>query len=124
MEFAHDDKLIVALILVALDFILGIIAAIKMKTFRLSYISDFLRTDVAFKLVPWFAFYVLALVAGNVDIVIPGLDLGFIAGTIYVTIVAAWVGSILNSLKEIGFPLTKEIPASLAGSENSAPPKD
>ena len=112
------------MILVALDFILGIIAAIKMKTFRLSYISDFLRTDVAFKLVPWFAFYVLALVAGNVDIVIPGLDLGFIAGTIYVTIVATWVGSILNSLKEIGFPLTKEIPASLAGSENSAPPKD
>lgn len=123
VEFAHDDKLVAALIAVALDFFLGVFAAIKMGTFRLSYVADFARNDLIFKLFPWMVFYILALVAGGVDIVIPGLDLGFIAGTIYAGIMVAWVASILDSLKELGFPGAKSLPMAIASKENAAPPK-
>jgi hypothetical protein len=127
VTFAHDDKLTIALIAILLDFLLGVIAAFRLGTFRLSYVYDFARNDVLFKLIPWFIFYVLALVAGGVDIVIPGLDLGLIAGAMYALMLAAWVGSILNSLTELGI----KVPAAqrsaklmLTGSENAAPPKD
>jgi hypothetical protein len=127
VTFAHDDKLTIALIALVLDFLLGVIAAFRLGTFRLSYVYDFARNDVLFKLIPWFIFYVLALVAGGVDIVIPGLDLGLVAGAMYALMLAAWVGSILNSLTELGIkvpPAQRSVRAMLTGSENAAPPKD
>jgi hypothetical protein len=53
-EFFSDDKVRLALVFVVLDVCLGILAAWKLGTVRLSYIADFLRNDVAFKLGPYF----------------------------------------------------------------------
>src|SRR4051794_32557936 len=100
--FAGDTKVHIALLLVLADFIFGVSAAVKTGTFRLSYVSDFFRNDILFKLLPYFTLYVLALVAGNEEIIIPGLDFGLLAGAAYATAVAAWVASILGSLREIG----------------------
>lgn len=124
--FAHDNKVHVALILVAADLILGVIAAFKAGNFRFSYLADFLRNDILFKLLPYFAMYVLALVSGGVDIVIPGLDFGFLAGAAYATLVAAIGASILNSVYELKIIPKKPqaLALAVAGSENSAPPKD
>ena len=124
-QFFHDDKVGVALLLITLDFVLGVIAAFKLGTFRLSYVSDFARNDIAFKLAPYLALYAGAVVAGDQDFLIEGLDLGLAAGAFYATIVLAWVGSILNSLAEIRGPsgiLTAR--TAIAGAENAAPPKD
>lgn len=122
--FFHDDKVKAALLLVTLDFIFGVIAAVKLGTLRLSYLADFLRNDILFKLVPYFLMYVAALVAGGVDIVIPGFDLGAVAGVTYAAVVIAWVASILASLRALGFqqgaPLKVE---TVLGAENAAPPK-
>lgn len=119
LTFAHDDKLKIAVIVLLLDFILGVVAAVKTKTFRLSYIYDFAKTDVLFKMVPWLAFYVLALIAGGTDIVIPGLDLGFVAGSMYALMLAAWVGSILSSLATLGIAV--KLPTALTGGEKTVP---
>ena len=112
LEFANDTKVHIALFLVAADFLLGVVAAFRSGNFRMSYIADFLRKDILGKLVPYFVFYALALVAGQVDVVIPGLDFGVLAGAAYVTLVAALTGSILNSVREIGMtndqPQTKQ----------------
>jgi hypothetical protein len=100
--FWNDGKVEILAILVALDFLLGVIAAIKLRIFRLSYVSDFVRKDVIFKVGGYLLVYAGAVYAGEADIIIDGLDLGVIAGAVYVVIVAAMVGSILNSLREIG----------------------
>lgn len=119
--FALDDKVHILLILLMLDFILGVTAALRVGTFRLSYVADFMRNDVLFKLLPYFALYAASLVAGGVDIVLPGLDFGFVAGAAFITVTAAFVGSILASLKTLG--LLRAAPNEIAGAENLAPPK-
>lgn len=116
--FVHDSKVHIALLLIALDFLFGVGAAVKMGVFRLSYIMDFLRNDILFKLLPYFALYWGAIIAGNEDFVIPGFDLGLIAGSIYVGLIAAWVGSILNSLAELRLPTgDQSLGRALAGDE-------
>jgi len=124
--FFSDDKLKVAFIVIFLDFVLGVLAAVKQGNFRLAYVSDFLRNDVAFKLVPWFTLYAGALVAGQQDILIPGLDIGVVAGAAYATVIAAWVASILGSVNELRLAggATQTVQTALVASENAAPPKD
>jgi hypothetical protein len=100
--FFHDGKVEAALVVVALDFVFGVLAAFKLKTFRLSYVADFGRNDILFKLVPYFVLYSAALVAGGQDILIPGIDLGVVAGAAYVGFMAAWVASVLSSLQDLG----------------------
>ena len=110
--FWNDGKVEILAILVALDFLLGVVAAVKSGTFRLSYISDFVRKDVIFKIGGYLLVYAGAVYAGNADIIIDGLDLGVIAGSVYVVIVAAMIGSILNSIRELGLiPGTDPPPA-------------
>lgn len=100
--FVSDTKVHVLLLVIAVDLALGIIAAVKTKTFKLSYISQFMHDDVLSKVVPYFVLYFAALVAGNQTALIPGLDLGVIAGGAYALIIAAMVGSIIGSLKSLG----------------------
>lgn len=121
--FFHDDKLKVALLLVALDFVFGVIAAVKLGNFRLSYVADFARNDVLFKLVPWFVLYSAAVVAGNTSL--GPFDVGDAAGSMYALMVAAWAASIAGSIAELrlpGAPQTARV--ALLGSENASPPKD
>lgn len=114
-----------AIALIVLDLVLGTLAAWKMGTFRLSYFADFLRNDVAFKLLPWLAIAIAAKFAGDQQIVIPGLDLSAIAVAFYVAVVAAWVASLLGSMKQLGLPIP-DVPGknSVLAPENAAPPKD
>jgi hypothetical protein len=104
-SFVTDDKFLAAVIAVFVDFLLGIAASFRLGTFRVSYIADFMRNDVLFKLVPWFVLFAGAEVAGGADFIIPGLDMGVLATGVYVTIMAAWVGSIYSSLGDLGFNL-------------------
>jgi hypothetical protein len=133
--FFVDMKFQIALVVIFVDFVLGVIAALKLATFRLSYIMDFGRNDVLFKLVPWLVIYVASKFAGHQQLVIPGIDLGVAAGAVYVAMLAAWTGSILTSLSELGFSTVDRSRAALAtrygkfplwaaGPENAAPPKD
>lgn len=124
--FFADDKLKIALLVIFIDFVLGVLAAIKQGNFRLAYVSDFLRNDVGFKLVPWFVLYAGALVAGSQNLLIDGLDMGVVAGAAYATIIAAWVASILGSLNELRLAggATQTLATALAAPENASPPKD
>lgn len=99
--FWNDGKVEVLVLLVVLDFFLGVIAALKLGTFRLSYIADFVRKDVVFKIGGYLFLYAGSLYAGQADFFIDGLDLGVAAGAAYVVILAAMVGSIANSINEI-----------------------
>jgi hypothetical protein len=120
MTFTHalralftDDKFTIALLLITVDFVLGVLAAFNKRTFRLSYVADFARNDVAQKLAPWATLYIASKFAPQEGL--GGLDLGLAAGALYVVIVAAWTGSIIASLTEIGLPIRSR---TIAGSEN------
>lgn len=116
--FAVDLKTQAALVLIALDFFFGVLAALRLGRFRLSYIADFAKNDIAFKLLPWAGIYIAAKFAGGQQLVIPGIDLDVAATAAYTVIVAAWVGSLLGSLDDLGFKL----PPFVGGPEKPPPP--
>lgn len=117
--FAADDKVHIALLLVLADFIFGVAAAVKANSFRLSFVADLLRKDILGKLLPYFGLYAMALVAGNIDVVIPGLDFGVLAGAAYALLVAALVGSILSSVRTLG---VETLPPAVAAPESAPQP--
>jgi hypothetical protein len=100
-QFAKDDKVKWVLLVVALDLILGVCAAIKTGTFRLSYVSDFLRNDIFGKFVPWFALYATGKFTTQT---LPGVDVSFsaLANGAYGLMLAALGGSIAKSLVDLG----------------------
>lgn len=119
--FFTDVKFQTALVLVFLDVILGVLAAIKMGTFKLNWFADFVKTDVLFKIVPWGAVYAAALFAGHQQLLIPWIDIGVAAGALYAAIVIAWSASIVKSLHDLGFPLPAAVTKYLAP-ERQPPP--
>lgn len=118
---AFIDDPTVRLIAVAwlLDFLLGVFAAVKSGTFRLSYIADTFRNDVIGKILPYYTLWAALHVTG-IDWSIGGLDI--IEEGAGALVIAALVGSILNSLRDLG--LAKSMPDTLAGPdpETAAPP--
>lgn len=104
-EFATKETTQIVLLVLIADFFLGVCAAVKQDTFHFAYVSDFLKTDILGKVVPYFILSSLALVAGHVNILIPGLDFGVLAGFAYAALMVALVGSILSSMKHLGVPL-------------------
>jgi hypothetical protein len=117
-----DLKFQAAVVLIILDVAFGSLAALKSRTFRFAYWADFARSDVAFKLAPWAMLYVAAKFASGQQLVIPGIDLAAAATAFYVVIVVAWSGSLAGSLKELGVPIAKALPALFTGKEQIAPP--
>lgn len=105
-----DSQLQTILLLIALDFVLGVLAALKLRTFQLSYLSNFARNDVLAKALPWAALDVGAILAGDAHLLLPGFDLTNTAHAAFALVAAALVGSILGSIKDLGITV---IPASL-----------
>jgi hypothetical protein len=107
---ASDKRVWIALALVGVDFILGVLAAAKSGTFNLSRIAKFAETDFAFKLIPWAVLFIGAQFAGG--------TLDVVEKAVYAGIVAAWAGSILSSLSQLGIAPQQAI----AGPENPPGP--
>lgn len=125
-RFFDEGEVGLILALIGVDFVLGSLSALKRGQFRLSYVVDFLRNDVLFKVVPYFVVYAGALVTDGEDVIAGIIDLGDIAAGLLVGILAALAASILNSLAELKDAprQPQSLKLALAGDENAAPPKD
>lgn len=119
--FAENDQFRAVAVLIALDIVLGIVAAAADKTqeFSLTFVGNFLRNDVLGKVVPWFALYAAAKASGSADVV-AGVDLGTVADAAFVFTTAALVGSLVTSLGDLGVPL----PEPLTRSRGAASPPE
>lgn len=117
-SFFADDRVEALLVLIALDFALGVIAAVKLGSFRLSYVADFARNDLLGKVAPFAVIYAGYKYAGSVDLVIPGLDLELVMNGVWVIVLAALVGSVLNSIKDLGL---SALPEEVAGPDPATP---
>lgn len=110
-QFANDEMVILIAILVGLDLLLGVAAAVRndAQSFRLSYLTDFLRNDVLGKLVPYYAIWAAVNLGGDFEIAgIPAIEDGVGA-----LVIAALAGSVLNSLRDMG--LWQKAPDEMAG---------
>jgi hypothetical protein len=117
-RIATDSLLQTMLAVLALDLVLGILAAFKLGTFNLAYLTNFMRNDVLGKVVPWAVLDVFAIVAGGANIVVAGVDFTNIAHVSGVAILAALTGSILGSLTDLGLP---GIPSVLGSAKDAQP---
>lgn len=111
--FAEDPKVRALFALIVLDFLLGVFAAIKRGEFRLSYVADFMKSDVAGKLAPYALLVLVLRLAGDIEI--PGLPLGLIETGAFGLIALAMAGSVMSSLKDLG--IAPKLPDSIAGPE-------
>lgn len=116
-HFVDDPTNKAIFILVALDFLLGVFAAVKTKTFRLSYIADFLRNDVVGKVLPYFGVWWALHVGGDVELG----SLELVEEVTGAAIVAALLGSVLNSLRDARVPGIVSAPDELAGPDPGTP---
>ena len=112
-SFADDQLLQAVLVLIAVDLLLGVLAAVKQGSFRLSYISDFGKNDLLGKVFPWFILYAAGKAAPSTDVL--GIDLGDVADAVGVAVAAALVGSLLSSVNDLFPNIT--IPKAIAGGE-------
>lgn len=102
-SFVTDDMTTAVLAAIILDLVLGVAAAVKLGSFALGYVANFARNDVLGKVLPFLVIHAAADVAGATDVVIPGLDLDLISQGMFALVMAALVGSVLSSLKDLGF---------------------
>ncbi len=108
-DFADDPTVRLLAALVALDVLLGVIAAVfnKEQHFRLVYVADFLRADVLGKLLPYFGVWAAVHLTGDVRLG----EFGVIEESVGALAIAAVGASILKSLTDLG--LAKRAPAAL-----------
>lgn len=116
-QFTEDPTVILMAVLVGLDVVLGVSAAIvsKAQKFRLVLISDFLRADVLGKLVPYYGIWAAVHVTGDIDLG----SFGLIEETTGALAVAALGASILNSLRDLN--LARGLPDAVAADDPTTP---
>lgn len=116
-EFANDPGIRLAAGLILLSFVLGLSAAIKGGTFRMGWLSDFLRRDVLGKLVPYFAVWGAVRLGGDIEIA----GFGAVEETVGALVIASVGATVLNSLRDLGL-LPQTTPDAIAGPTEPPPP--
>lgn len=101
-HFFNGDDVTILLLLIALDFALGVAAALLGGTFRFAYFADFARDDLLAKVFPYMVVQIGAQVTGERNVIIPRLDLSYIKWAIWTAVIATMVASILKSLNDMG----------------------
>lgn len=113
-SFAHDKQVALVLLLIVADFILGVLAAFRAGTFRLTYIANFIHNDLL-KVGLWLGVFAFDKASHAAGIVGP-IDWNQANLVTFAILTAAMVGSILSSLADLGVSL----PVPIAG---HAPPQ-
>jgi hypothetical protein len=101
LALVNGVKLITILILVIVDFVLGVVVAIKEGTFKLSKLADFLNTTVLYLLGGYF-------LIGIVGVAEPAIGEPLVIST-WILLDATMVGSILAKAKKLGVPVPERI---------------
>jgi len=114
-HFGDDPTVRVVAGLILLDFLLGVSAGVKARTFRLGWIADFLRNDVMGKVIPYFGVWAVVRLSGDFEVAGFGLIEEGVGGAVALALGA----SCLNSLRDLG--LAKNFPDEIAGSDIPPP---
>lgn len=113
-QFQEDPTVIALAVLVGLDVVLGVLAALKLGTFKFVIVADFLRADVLGKAVPYYAIWAAVHISGDVMLG----DFGVIEETTGALAIAAVGASVLNSIKDLGL---SQLPETVAADDPTTP---
>lgn len=111
-SFANNDQLKLVVILIFLDIVLGVAAAVHLGKFAFTKVTAFLKDDVLGKVVPWFAFFAASKFAPDADF--GPFDLNQLQTAVWAGVLIALVASLTSSANDLGLSL----PTSLATGEN------
>jgi len=102
-QFGNDPETMAIIALIVVDFLFGVSAAFVSKTQKInvSYLADFLRTDVLGKLVPYGGLWFLFQTSG--DIQLGNLEL--LETGVSSAIILALGASVLKSVGDLGVPM-------------------
>ncbi len=98
IEILANNQVQMIVVLIGIDVILGIIAALMKKEFVLGKVAGFMKKGV---LVYVFGFAVISAVGGALP------SLAMVTTAAYWLIVLALIGSILDNVGKIGVPIPK-----------------
>lgn len=101
IALVNGAKLITILVLIALDFIMGIIVALKEGNFELSKIANFLNTSVLYFLGGYFMLGLAATFE-------PQIDTAIVTGA-WVLLDLTMIGFILAKAKKLGVPIPDKV---------------
>ncbi len=96
ISFLANSQIQLIVILLGIDVVLGIVAAILKKEFRLGKVANFMKKPVLGYV---FGFAVLGMVAEALP------SLAVVTQVAYILIILALIGSILNNLGKMGLGL-------------------
>lgn len=115
-QFTADETVLAVAVLVFLDVLLGVSAALKAGTFRFSYLVDFLRNDILGKAIPYFGVWAAVRIGGDFEIGGYGAIEEIVGAAVAVSLTA----SILKSLRDLGF-LPASTSDAVAGPDPTTP---
>lgn len=101
INMVDGPKIITILALIAIDFVMGVIVALKEGTFQLDKIANFLNTSVLY----FFGGYLLLGVAATVE---PGIGEGVVIAA-FALLDATMIGFILAKAKKLGLPIPESV---------------
>jgi hypothetical protein len=113
-QFTDDPTVVALAILVGLDVVLGVTAALKARTFKFVLIGDFLRADVLGKLLPYYGLWAAVHVGGDVMLG----DFALIEEAAGALAIAAIGASVLNSVRQLGL---SQLPEAIAADDPTTP---
>jgi hypothetical protein len=100
-QFADDPLLKAVLVIIALDLVFGVLAAVvdKEQRFRFNRVAGFMLDDVVGKVFPWFVLYGASKFAPSVDVL--GLSLDDVQRAAWAVASVALVASLVESLGQL-----------------------
>lgn len=101
VDLINGWKLVTILILIAVDFILGVIVALKDGNFELAKIGQFLNTSVLYFLGGY-------LLLGLAAVAEPQFGETIVTGA-FALLDATMIGFILNKVKALGIPIPEKL---------------
>jgi hypothetical protein len=101
VNMVDGAKLITIFVLIAIDFVLGIIVAIKEGTFELSKIANFLNTSVLYFVGGYFLVGLAATVEPNIG--------ANVVTTAFALLDATLIGFIAAKAKQLGLPIPDQV---------------
>lgn len=101
INMVDGPKLITILVLIAIDFVMGVIVALKEGTFQMDKIANFLNTSVLYFL----GGYLLLGVAATVE---PGIGEGVVIAA-FALLDATMIGFIIAKAKKLGIPVPDSV---------------
>lgn len=102
-SFLTNDQFRTVFILLAADFVFGVAAAVKTRSFVVKRLADIGKDEFLGKVAPWAALWTFGVITQGTSIA--GVGFATIATGYFALVTASEVGSLFDSFQDLGLPI-------------------